>query len=93
MEPSVVAFFDAVQSTAFTFSLWAFVALNGVALAAILVTRSRAVVQRWTSPWLALNLLLLGTGAGIPLVAGICKSIASAVGSAIVAQQPAPSID
>ena len=34
----------------------------------------RRVVQRWTSPWIAANLLLLGVGAGVPMVAGIVRA-------------------
>lgn len=91
MELTVLSVLDSIKSLAMTLSLYGFIAINGVALAAVLATRSRAVVQRWTSPWLATNILLLGTGVGVPLVAGVCKSVVSVVGAAVVAQQsPAP---
>lgn len=49
------------------------VALNVGAAAAVVVRRDRHFVNRWTSPWLALNLLLLGVGLGTPLLAGITR--------------------
>jgi hypothetical protein len=51
-----------------------FAVLNVGAVGVLMVTRSRALVQRWTSPWLAANLILIGAGAGIPLMAGIAKA-------------------
>lgn len=93
MEPTVVAFLDSVRGIAITLSLYAFVAINGVALAALLATRSRALVQRWTSPWLAANIVLLGTGVGVPLVAGLCKSVVSVVATSVVSPPPASPVD
>lgn len=90
MESSVVSVLDSIRQFAFTASLWAFVLLNATAVGAILVTRSRAVVQRFTSPWLAANIILLGTGVGVPMVAGVCKSVFEVVGTAVVQQAPAP---
>lgn len=90
MESSVVSVLDSIRQFAFTASLWAFVLVNVTAAGVVLVTRSRAVVQRFTSPWLATNILLLGTGVGVPMVAGVCKSVVEVVGTAVVSQAPAP---
>jgi len=93
MEHTVLSVLDSIKSLAVTLAVYGFVAVNGVALAAVLATRSRALVQRWTSPWLATNLLLLGTGLGVPLVAGLCQSVVSVVGAAVVAQQSPTPLD
>jgi hypothetical protein len=58
-----------LAGAAFRWSAIAFVVINGIAAAAIWITRDRKLVNRWTSPLLAANLLLLGTGVGVPLVA------------------------
>jgi hypothetical protein len=93
MEPTIVSFLDSVKQYAFTLSLWAFVAINGVAVAALLASRSRSLVQRYTSPWLAVNILLLGTGAGVPLLAGVCKSVVQVVGQSVTAQPAQAAIE
>lgn len=88
MESSVVSMLDSIRQFAMTASLWAFVLVNATAAGVILVTRSRAVVQRFTSAWLATNIMLLGTGVGVPMVAGVCKSVVEVVGIAVVSQSP-----
>ncbi|HUG27801.1 MAG TPA: hypothetical protein VMK53_05825 [Gemmatimonadales bacterium] len=90
MESSVVSVLDSIRQFAFTASLWAFVLVNATAVGVLLATRSRAVVQRFTSPWLAANILLLGTGVGVPMVAGVCKSVVEVVGTTVVQQAPTP---
>jgi hypothetical protein len=67
-----------------------FVLVNALAIGAFMLKRDRSLVQRWTSPWLAANLLLIGAGAGLPLMAGIVKAAVAAIsgGSAIEASQP-----
>lgn len=90
MEPTVVSVLDSIRQISMTVSLWAFVLVNAAAIGVVAVTRSRAVVQRFTSPWLATNILLLGTGVGVPMVAGVAKSVVQVMGTAVVSQAPAP---
>lgn len=90
MDLTVVSFLDSVRSIAVTVAIGGFVVVNGVAVAALAGSRSRAMVQKWTSPWLATNLLLLGVGAGVPIATGICKSVVQAIAPALVVQE-APS--
>jgi len=66
MQMAVVQWLDQLGSTAFTFSAWAFVLLNGYGVAMVAWRRDRAMVNRWTSRFLAANLLLLGVGLGVP---------------------------
>lgn len=88
MEPTVVSALDSIRQLAFSVSLWAFVAVNATAAAVVVITRNRSLVQRYTSPWLAANIILLGTGVGVPLVAGVAKSVVEVVGTAVVSQGP-----
>ena len=79
MPDTIVSWLDGVGSAAFTLSAVAFVALNVVAIAAVLSTRDRGLVNRWTPHFLAANLLLLGTGLGVPLAALAARSVITAV--------------
>jgi shikimate kinase len=90
MEPTVVSALEAIRQGAFTLSLWAFAAVNLTAAAVVVFTRNRSLVQRFTSPWLAANIILLGTGVGVPLAAGLAKSVVEVVGTAVVQPGPAP---
>ena len=64
MLESVVSWLDQLSSQVFWTSAMALVAIDLVAVAAVMQTRSRALVNRWTGPVLAANLLLLGAGTG-----------------------------
>jgi hypothetical protein len=79
MPDTIVSWLDGVGSTAFTLSAVAFVALNGIAIAAVLLTRDRGLVNRWTPHFLAANILLLGTGLGVPLAALAARTVITVV--------------
>jgi len=68
MQSTVVSWLDSAGALAFTVSAWAFIALNGFALVMVAWKRDRGLVNRWTSGFLAVNLVLLGTGLGVPLL-------------------------
>lgn len=69
----------AVGSTALQWSLIAFVAINGLAAIAFARRRDRALVNRWTGPLLAANLMLGGTGVALPLACFGARAVISAV--------------
>lgn len=85
MLDSVVLWLDQVSSQAFWTSAMALVAIDLVAVMVVLQTRSRALVNRWTGPVLAANLLLLGAGLGVPAVAFAAKAVANAVAPSMAA--------
>ena len=60
-------------------ALTLFILLNATAIVALLLTRNRALVDRWTPRWLAANLTLLGVGAGVPLLTSALRLVASAL--------------
>ncbi len=78
MDAAITNWLSAFSGSVFRTCAALFVLLNVGAVGLLVVTRSRSLVQRWTSPWLAANLILLGAGAGIPLVAGIAKAAVQA---------------
>lgn len=60
-------------SRAFGLSLGAFVLINGAAVAAFFITRDRSLVNKWTGKLLAANLVLAGTGLGIPVMTTVAR--------------------
>jgi len=79
MDAAITTWLSSVSGFVFRACAVLFVVLNVGAVGLVATTRSRALVQRWTSPWLAANLLLVGAGAGVPLMAGIAKAAVRAV--------------
>lgn len=90
MLDSVVLWLDQLSSQVFWTSATALVAIDLVAVAAVMQTRSRALVNRWTGPVLAANLLLLGAGLGMPVAAVAAKAVANAVAPALTSAAATP---
>ena len=90
MDAQVIGWLSAVSGTVLRVSATLFVLLNAAAVGVVMLKRDRSIVQRWTSPWLAANLLLIGAGAGVPLVAGIAKLAVSAVAGSPTVEQTEP---
>jgi hypothetical protein len=67
----------ALGSTAFRWSALALVLVNGLAVAAFVITKDRLLVNRWTPRLVGANLLLIGTGLGVPLAAQAIKTVIS----------------
>lgn len=82
MEAQILEWLSGVSSVAFRTAAVLFVALNGAAAAAVALTRSRDLVNRFTAPWLAANAVLLGAGLGIPLLAGLARVGVRAIAAA-----------
>ena len=74
MVAAVADWLGSVSALVFRVAAVLFVLVNGAAIAAVALTRDRALVNRLTPPWLATNALLLGAGLGVPLVAGIARA-------------------
>lgn len=91
MEATLLSWLSGMSSTVLRTAVTLFVLLNGAAVAAVLLTRSRRIVDRWTKPWLAANLVLIGAGAGVPLAAAAAKIAVRAVAAAgSLGSSPAP---
>ena len=93
MLDSVVLWLDQLSSQVFWTCAMALVAIDLVAVAVVMQTRSRALVNRWTGPVLAANLLLLGAGLGVPVAAFAAKAVANAVAPSVAASTATVSKD
>jgi hypothetical protein len=89
METSVLDWLASVGATAFRWSAIGFVLVNGAAIAAVVLTKDRTLVNRWTGRVLAANLVLAGTGIGIPLVTAASRFAISVVTPAKSSMLPA----
>jgi len=85
VESTLVSFLNSLSSKVFWLAAVTFVVLNGAAIAAFALTRSRRLVNDWTGKLVAVDALLLGAGLGIPLLSGLAKigirAVASVLGS------------
>ena len=79
METTALDWLARLGSGAFSISLAGFLVVNGAAIAAVFVTRDRTLVNRWTGRLLATNLLLVGTGLGVPLLTSVARLAISVV--------------
>ena len=81
MEATLLAWLYDVAVRAFGLSLFLLLAIDGLFAVVLLAKRDRAIVNRWTSPVLAANLVLASTGIGVPMLA---------LGSGVVVRMVAP---
>ncbi len=75
------AFLDGLGSKLFWLAVVCFVVVNGAAVTAFVVTRSRRLVDAWTSRLLVIDAALVGTAIGGPLLAGAAKMGVHALGT------------
>ena len=69
MEAAILAWLQELAIRAFGISLFLVLAIDGAFAIVVLATRDRTIVNRWTSRVLAANLVLAGTGVGVPVLA------------------------
>lgn len=73
MEDGILNWLASVGSTAFRWSALTFFVVNGGAIAALVISRDRSLVNRWTGRILGINLALAATGLGIPLLTTVTR--------------------
>jgi hypothetical protein len=69
MEAAISAWLQDLAIRAFGISLFLMLAIDAAFAVILLATRDRGIVSRWTSRVLAVNLVLAGTGIGVPVLA------------------------
>ncbi len=79
MEASITEWLTNIGRQAFAWSLGIFLVVNAAAAIGFVLRRDRALVNRWTGRVLALDLLLVGTGVGVPAVTLVARMSVSAV--------------
>jgi hypothetical protein len=78
MLASLIQWLDRVGPLVFWTCFTAIVVVDTAAVAAVMTTKSRALVNRWTGAVLAVNAFLLGAGVGIPATMYAAKMAVSA---------------
>jgi hypothetical protein len=89
METALLDWLARTGTRAFTFAAWGFVLVNGAAVAAVVLTQDRALVNRWTGRVLAANLVLVGTGLGVPMLTSVARLAITAVSPSVQVSLPA----
>lgn len=87
MLDSTVLWLDQFGTLVFWICAATLVLVNAAAVAVVLLTRSRALVNRWTGPVLAANLALIGVGVGVPVVAYAAEFVVSALSPSLSSPQ------
>lgn len=77
---SVTSFLSSVGTTVFRVAAVLFVIINCTAIVVFALTRSRSLVNTWTSRIVTVDAILLGAGLGVPLLAGAAKLAAGSLG-------------
>jgi len=82
--------FDSIAQTLGQIGSWTFwtclavlAAIDLLAIAVVIQTRSRELVNRWTGRIVSANLLLLGTGLGVPATAYLARSVVLVVAPSV----------
>lgn len=83
MVDSIAHLLDQIGSLTFWACMSVLVVIDALALAVVIRTRSRELVNRWTGRLVAANALLLGAGLGVPMTAYLARSVVVAVASSV----------
>jgi len=70
---SVANFLGSLGSSVFRLAAVLFLIINGTAIVAFALTKSRHLVNEWTRRIVTIDAVLLGAGLGVPLLAGAAK--------------------
>jgi hypothetical protein len=68
LEAEILGWLQRAGWVAFSMSVAAFVLVNSIGFAILLRRRDRTLVNTWTPRLLAVNILLAGTGLGVPVL-------------------------
>jgi hypothetical protein len=88
METAALRWLEQVQTQAFWISASLFISVNFLFAAAVFANRDRAFVNRWTSRLLTLDLLLVGTGVGVPVLAATARLAVDAMAPTLMQALP-----
>lgn len=73
MDVTVLTWLQRVGWSAFTWALVGMLLVNGAALFVYIWKRERSLVNSWTGPVLAANILLVAIGVGVPLITSVAR--------------------
>lgn len=84
MFASLVSWLDRAGPLVFWTCAIILVTIDTAAVAAVIGTKSRQLVNRWTGVLVVANVLLLGTGVGVPAAMYVTKVAVRAVAPSVV---------
>lgn len=84
MDTPVPDWLTRIGTLAFFWSLGLFVVINGIAAVLFVSRQNREMVNRWTGRLLAVDLMLIGTGIGVPLVTGMTRLAVTTISAPLV---------
>ncbi len=73
MDISVLGWLQRVGWSAFTWALAGLLLVNAIALFAFFWKREKSLVNAWTGPVLATNVVLIAIGIGVPVVTSAAR--------------------
>lgn len=73
MDVTVLGWLQSIGWSAFTWALGGVLLVNGVALIAFIWKREHSLVNAWTGPVLAINIVLVAIGIGVPMVTAVAR--------------------
>lgn len=73
MDVTVLSWLKSVGWSAFTWALAGMLLVNTVAILAFIWKRERSLVNTWTGPVIAINIMLVAIGVGVPMVTSVAR--------------------
>ena len=73
MDVTLLSWLQSVGWGAFTWAFAGILLVNGAALVAFIWKRERSLVNAWTGPVLAINIVLVAIGIGVPMVTAVAR--------------------
>jgi hypothetical protein len=83
MLDSIAQTLGQIGSLTFWTCITVLITIDALAVAVVVQTRSREFVNRWTGRIVAANVLLLGTGLGVPMTAYLARSVVIAIAPSV----------
>ncbi len=73
MDITVLSWLKSIGWSAFTWALAGVLLVNTVAILAFVWKRERSLVNTWTGPVIAINIMLIAIGIGVPMVTSVAR--------------------
>ncbi len=73
MDVTALSWLQSIGWGAFTWALAGVLLVNSAALFAFLWKRERSLVNAWTGPFLAANIVLVAVGIGVPMITSAAR--------------------
>ena len=73
MDVTMLSWLQRIGWSVFTWALAGVLLVNGAALVALVWKRERTLVNAWTGPVLAINIVLIAIGVGVPMVTLVAR--------------------